>query len=88
MTDDTRMNNRLVGSLRSVDGTGVVRMEDRYETDIDDLWAALTDPHRLARWNAEVDGDLRLGGEFRARFTSSWDGPGRWMSASLRDGCC
>lgn len=77
MTDDTRTNTRIVGSLRSVDGKGVVRMEDRYETDIDDLWAALTDSHRLARWIAEVDGDLRLGGEFHARFTSSWDGPGR-----------
>ena len=37
-------------------------MEDRYDTDIDDLWSALTDPRRLARWVAEVDGDLRLGG--------------------------
>jgi uncharacterized protein YndB with AHSA1/START domain len=44
---------------------------------IDDLWSALTDPHRLARWIAQVEGDLRLGGEFRARFTSGWEGTGR-----------
>src|ERR1022692_2342889 len=56
---------------------GRVRMEDRYDTDIDDLWSALTDPRRLARWIAEVKGDLRLGGEFHARFTSSWEGAGR-----------
>jgi DNA-binding transcriptional ArsR family regulator len=37
----------------------------------------LTDSRRLARWIAEVAGDLRLGGEFHARFTSGWDGPGR-----------
>jgi uncharacterized protein YndB with AHSA1/START domain len=65
--------------MRSLDGTGTgaVRMEDRYDTDIDDLWSALTDPQRLARWIGDFDGDLRLGGEFRARFTSSWEGPGR-----------
>ena len=43
----------------------------------DDLWSAVTDPRRLARWVAQVSGDLRLGGEFRASFTSGWEGPGR-----------
>jgi uncharacterized protein YndB with AHSA1/START domain len=52
-------------------------MEDLYDTDIYDLWSALTDPRRLARWIAEVDGDLRLGGQIHARFTSAWDGTGR-----------
>ena len=52
-------------------------MEDRFDTDIDDLWSALTDPRRLARWIAEVEGDLRPSGEFRARFTSQWEGTGR-----------
>ena len=67
----------LVGTLRTMNGKGVVRMEDRYETHIEDLWSGLTDPRRLARWIAEVDLDLRLGGTFRARFTSGWDGVGR-----------
>ena len=71
-------STRIVGSLRRTGGgKGVVRMEDRYDTDIDDLWAALTDPSRLARWIADVDGDLRLGGRIQTRFTSSWEGPGR-----------
>src|SRR5690348_3586037 len=56
---------RILGSLRSADGKGVVRIEDRYDTDIDDLWAALTDPDRLARWHGQVEGDLRPGGAFR-----------------------
>src|ERR1017187_10018672 len=77
MTGNARAGTRIVGSLRSEDGRGAVRMEDRYGTDIEDLWSALTDPRRLARWIAEVKGDLRLGGEFHARFTSSWEGPGR-----------
>jgi len=55
-----------------------VRMEDRFDTDIDDVWSALTDPSRLARWYGEVEGDLQLGGEFRARlFASGWEGTGR-----------
>ncbi len=69
---------RILGSLRSVDGRGSVRMQDRYDTDVDDLWSALTDPARLARWIGEVEGDLRLGGEFRAHFYSSgWEGTGQ-----------
>jgi len=78
MTSNARAGARILGSLRSADGKGVVRMQDRYDTDIDDLWSALTDPRRLARWMGEVEGDLRLGGEFRARFfASGWEGTGR-----------
>jgi uncharacterized protein YndB with AHSA1/START domain len=68
----------IVGSLRIVDGKGVVRVEDRFDTAVDDLWSALTDPVRLGRWLGEFDGDLRLGGEFKARFfASGWEGSGR-----------
>jgi uncharacterized protein YndB with AHSA1/START domain len=78
MTSNAPGGGRILGSLRSADGKGVVRMEDRFDTDIDDLWSALTDPRRLARWLGEVEGDLRLGGEFRARFfASGWEGTGR-----------
>jgi uncharacterized protein YndB with AHSA1/START domain len=78
MTSNARPGARILGSLRSADGKGVVRMEDRFDTDIDDLWSALTDPRRLARWMGEVEGDLRPGGEFRARFfASGWEGTGR-----------
>src|SRR6478609_770587 len=67
MTSNARPGTRILGSLRSADGTGVVRIEDRYDTDIDDLWSALTDPGRLARWYGEVEGDLRVGGELQVR---------------------
>ena len=77
MTNNAQAPNRILGSLRSAEGKGVVRVEDRFDTDIDDLWSAITDPSRLSRWIAEVEGDLRLGGEFRARFTSEWEGTGR-----------
>ena len=78
MTGNARGGTRILGSLRSADGKGVVRMEDRYDTDIDDLWSAFTDTSRLARWLGEFEGELRLGGEFRARFfASGWEGTGR-----------
>jgi uncharacterized protein YndB with AHSA1/START domain len=78
MTSNARGDDRIVGSLRSVDGKGIVRMENRFDTDIDHLWSALTDPRRLASWLGEVDGDLSVGGEFRAHiFASGWEGTGR-----------
>ncbi len=78
MTSNARAGARILGRLRSADGKGVVRMEDRFDTDIDDVWSALTDPLRLARWMGEVSGDLRLGGEYRYRFFASGsEGTGR-----------
>ena len=78
MTGNARPGTRILGSLRSADGAGVVRIEDRYDTGIDDLWSALTDPSRLARWYGQVSGDLRPGGEFRLFIESDdWDGTGR-----------
>jgi uncharacterized protein YndB with AHSA1/START domain len=78
VSSNARGGDRIVGSLRSAGGKGIVRMEDRFDTDIDDLWSALTDSHRLARWYGEVTGDLRLGGQFRAHlFASGWEGTGR-----------
>jgi uncharacterized protein YndB with AHSA1/START domain len=71
MAGNSQTGPRIIGTLRSADGTGVVRMEDRFDTDIDDVWSALTDPRRLARWLGEVGGDLRLGGEYSFHFYSS-----------------
>lgn len=65
-------------TMRALDGTrGAVRVEDLYDTDIDDLWQACTTPERLARWLAHVDGDLRVGGTVQVVFTSTWTGPMR-----------
>jgi len=78
MTTNPGPATRILGSLRSADGKGLVRIEDRYDTDINDLWSALTDPARLARWYGSVEGDLRLGGQFRLYLEADdWDGTGR-----------
>ncbi len=54
MTSNARGGTRILGSLRLADGKGAVRVEDRFDTDTGDLWSALTDPARLARWMGEV----------------------------------
>jgi uncharacterized protein YndB with AHSA1/START domain len=78
MTDDASTGARLLGTLETADGKGVVRVKDCFDTDIETVWSALTDPSRLASWWGDVEGDLRLGGEYRARiFASGWEGTGR-----------
>src|SRR3569833_498185 len=36
-----------------------------YDTDIDDLWDALTRPERIPRWFLPVTGELKLGGKYQ-----------------------
>lgn len=75
MTSSAREGNRILGTLGESGGLGVVRMQDRFDTDADDLWSALTDPSRLARWIGEFTGELRVDGESRGHFfVSDWEG--------------
>jgi len=87
MTCSAHGSGRILGSLRAADGKGIVRMEDRFDTDINDLWSALTDPSRLARWLGEVAGDLRLD-DSSAHTSSPPDGkaPAAWKPANPRSG--
>jgi len=78
MTDTAAGGDRISGTLRSADGKGVVRIEGTLDAPIATAWAALTDPSRLVRWYGDIEGDLRLGGEYRAHlFSSGWEGTGR-----------
>lgn len=43
----------------------VVIAERCYDTDVPDLWDALTSRERLPRWFLPVSGDMRLGGRFQ-----------------------
>jgi uncharacterized protein YndB with AHSA1/START domain len=73
-----RTGTHVLGRLWEADGAGVVRIEDRYDSNIEDLWSAITDPERLARWYGTVEGDLRLGGTYRVRIEpADLDGTGR-----------
>lgn len=70
----TDTSTKILGTLRTEDGRGVVHLEDVYPTDIHDLWSAISEPDRLARWLVTVDGDTSIGNTFGAQFTSGWDG--------------
>lgn len=77
MTTSESGSDRVLGSLRAEDGTGSVRVEDRLDAKLDDVWSALTDPARLARWYGQINGDLRAGGEFSLYIESDgWKGTG------------
>lgn len=82
----TGASHGLSGSLRAVDGKAVVRMEDVFDTDVDDLWPALTNPEWLVRWIARVDGGLRAGssGPASPAAGKALDG---WTCA-IRPGAC
>jgi uncharacterized protein YndB with AHSA1/START domain len=54
----------LDGVLRRRDGLPSVRFDRRYATTPEDLWSAITEPERLARWMMPVGGDLREGGRY------------------------
>jgi uncharacterized protein YndB with AHSA1/START domain len=86
MTGNAHPETRILGSLRSADGKGVVRIEDRYDTDIGDLWSALTDPRHLARWYGQIEGDLRPA-ESSTDALSTGKAPGAWKRASPHGGC-
>jgi uncharacterized protein YndB with AHSA1/START domain len=42
----------------------VVTVSQTYESDLDDVWDACTNPERLPRWFLPVTGDLRVGGKY------------------------
>jgi hypothetical protein len=42
-----------------------VRATRTFDTTVEDLWSAITDPERLPRWFLPVSGDLRVGGRFQ-----------------------
>ena len=78
MTGEARERGRILGTLGSAGGVGVVRMEDRFDVGVDEVWLALTDAARLAEWLGDFEGDRNPGGEFSARFSASeWKGTGR-----------
>lgn len=45
----------------------VVQAKRTYQTDVDDLWEALTSPARIPRWFLPVEGDLKLGGRYQLK---------------------
>jgi uncharacterized protein YndB with AHSA1/START domain len=65
------------GVLERTDEGGVIRFERHLPYSVDDVWAAITDPERLADWwlpfDADITVDLRAGGQMV--FTGRGDEP-------------
>ncbi|MDD1476933.1 SRPBCC domain-containing protein [Arthrobacter sp. H16F315] len=75
MTNNTPGSLRTLATLLAADGKGIVRIEDRFDTDRRTFGQLSLIPAVLARWLGEVEGDLRQGGNFSARyFASGWEG--------------
>ena len=68
---NAREDHRILGSLGSTAGKGLVRMRDRLESGVAEVSSALTDAARLAVWYGEVEGELRPGGESHAQLFAS-----------------
>lgn len=87
MTSNQWGDNRILGTLRSAGGKGIVRMEDRFDTDIDDLWSALTEPHRLTHWLGEVEGICARAASSALALPASGKARGASKRASRPGGC-
>jgi uncharacterized protein YndB with AHSA1/START domain len=48
-----------------------VVIERTYDTTVDDVWDAITNPERIPRWFLPVEGDLRLGGRYELKGNAS-----------------
>lgn len=58
--------SRKIGSR--VFGPGEARVatiSQAYDTDVDDVWDACTNPERLPRWFLPLTGDLKVGGKYQ-----------------------
>jgi uncharacterized protein YndB with AHSA1/START domain len=57
---------RTVGSRVLEAGTAhVSTISQTYDTDVADLWDAVTSPERIPRWFLPITGDLRVGGRYQ-----------------------
>jgi uncharacterized protein YndB with AHSA1/START domain len=57
---------RRVGERSEATGEArAVTLTRTYDTTLDDLWDALTNPERIPRWFLPVSGDLRPGGHYQ-----------------------
>ena len=60
-------------SLHEREGKSVARvaLARTFDTNIQDLWDAVTDPDRISRWGTNVTGDLKLNGRYQIEGNAS-----------------
>ena len=60
--------HREIGSHPVATGEGrSLLLRRSYDAAIEDVWSACTEPDRISRWLAPIDGDLRLDGAFQLK---------------------
>jgi uncharacterized protein YndB with AHSA1/START domain len=73
--DLTAHVNAMSRSVRNLERDGkpakAVVASCVYETDLADLWDAVSNPERLRRWFSPVTGELKLGGRFQVENNAS-----------------
>jgi uncharacterized protein YndB with AHSA1/START domain len=66
ITADLRAVERETGARTTPAGEGhSVLLRRRYAAAVEEVWDAITDPQRVARWFLPVSGDFRLGGAYQ-----------------------
>jgi uncharacterized protein YndB with AHSA1/START domain len=66
LIDELDATTRAVGTDKLPAGDAqVVTLSRSYPAEAEDVWDAITDPERIARWFLPVSGDLRLGGTYQ-----------------------
>lgn len=66
LIDELTDATRTVGSATLPAGEAhVIELTRTYPAELAEVWDALTDPSRIARWFLPVSGDLRVGGTFQ-----------------------
>jgi uncharacterized protein YndB with AHSA1/START domain len=68
IVNQVNATHREIGNLPVATGEGRSLLLRRgYDASIEDVWNACTDPDRISRWLAPIEGDLRLGGTFQLK---------------------
>src|SRR5262249_61003790 len=69
--DVARVLGLVTRSVRNFEKDGkpasAVTLTRLFDTDVDDLWDALTSRERIPRWFLPVEGELRLGGKYQLK---------------------
>lgn len=69
--DVTRVLGLVTRSVRHFEKDGkaasAVTLTRLYDTDVDDLWDAVTSKERIPRWFLPVEGDLQAGGKYQLK---------------------
>lgn len=69
--DVARVLGLVTRNVRNFEKDGkpasTVTLTRAYDTDVDDLWDALTRQERIPRWFLPVEGELRLGGRYQLK---------------------